>query len=178
MQYYQEFIGHIWSGNCLGWDVTRCSCIRDLVTDLELQLAADQYLTAHGGRSNDVQREFFSEWERGAANQVHQYDRKKRVVKSGRQFKGLQKRLRPYQLSGVLSSGSRPYYIVATFIWSFLELGQTRWEPSRNELSKAVLFLPLMVYVLDREIPLFPMKWKIPSWILWASRQRSWTARI
>ena len=56
--------------------------------DLELQLAAEQCLIAHGGRSDDVQREFFLEWERGAASQVHQYDRKKRAAKSVRQFKG------------------------------------------------------------------------------------------
>ena len=36
VQYCQEFIGNIGTRNCLGQKVTHCSCIRDLVTDLEL----------------------------------------------------------------------------------------------------------------------------------------------
>ena len=59
VQYCQELIGNTGSRNCLSRKVVHCSCIRDLVTDLKLQLAAEQCRIAYGGRSNDVQREFF-----------------------------------------------------------------------------------------------------------------------
>ena len=58
-EYCNEFVSRIGMVNCSGQTVTKCTCITDIATDLELLYAAEQCLIAYGSKSDEMQTDFF-----------------------------------------------------------------------------------------------------------------------
>ena len=58
-EYCSDFISHTGTVNCSGQTVTKYTCMMDIAADPELSFAADQCIIAHGGRSDEMQKELF-----------------------------------------------------------------------------------------------------------------------
>ena len=126
--YCSEFISNIGMANCSGRTVTNCTCIKDLSSEVELAYSAEKCLLAHGGRNNEMQKDFFLEWERGAMGRMHVHDRKKNSTTRKMQFKGINKlRLRLYNLSGVTQSDAcTPYALCRNGFMKFFGIGSSK----------------------------------------------------